>query len=130
MQSLVRDLNHTYQQQPALYELDYQPQGFDWLVVDDSDNSVFAFVRRDRAGNELIAVSNFTPVPRYEYRIGIDTPGTYREILNTDSEFYRGSNVGNQGLIESQEIGSHQRPHSLVLTIPPLATLYLLREVE
>ena len=130
VQQLVRDLNHTYQQQPTLYELDYQPQGFDWLVVDDSENSVFAFVRRDRAGNELIAVSNFTPVPRYEYRIGIDTPGTYREILNTDSEFYRGSNVGNQGVIESQDVGSHHRPHSLVLTIPPLATLYLVREGE
>ncbi|MBJ7223021.1 MULTISPECIES: 1,4-alpha-glucan branching enzyme [unclassified Brenneria] len=129
VQHLVRDLNHCYRRQPPLYQLDFQPQGFEWLVVDDSENSVFAFVRRDEQGNEILVVSNFTPVPRYGYRIGINQPGCWREIVNTDSEYYHGSNLGNGGSVHSEDIGSHQRPQSLVLTIPPLATLYLEREV-
>ncbi|KGA22806.1 glycogen branching protein [Pectobacterium brasiliense] len=128
VQKLVRDLNHCYRQQPPLYQLDFQPQGFEWLVVDDRENSVFAFVRRDEQGNEVLVVSNFTPVPRYGYRIGINQPGGWREVLNTDSVHYNGSDVGNVGTIYSEEHASHQRQHSLVLTIPPLATLYLVKE--
>ncbi|UYA62254.1 1,4-alpha-glucan (glycogen) branching enzyme, GH-13-type [Pectobacterium sp. F1-1] len=128
VQTLVRDLNHCYRQQPPLYQLDFQPQGFEWLVVDDRENSVFAFVRRDEQGNEVLVVSNFTPVPRYGYRIGINQPGGWREVINTDSGYYNGSNLGNVGTIYSEEWGSHQRQHSLVLTIPPLATLYLVKE--
>ncbi|MCA6938529.1 1,4-alpha-glucan branching enzyme [Pectobacterium versatile] len=128
VQTLVRDLNHYYRQQPSLYQLDFQPQGFEWLVVDDRENSVFAFVRRDEQGNEVLVVSNFTPVPRYGYRIGINQPGGWREAINTDSVHYNGSDLGNVGTIYSEEHGSHQRQHSLVLTIPPLATLYLVKE--
>ncbi|MFE8115794.1 1,4-alpha-glucan branching enzyme [Brenneria goodwinii] len=128
VQHLVRDLNHCYRRQPPLYQLDFQPQGFEWLVVDDRENSVFAFVRRDEQGNEVLVVSNFTPVPRYGYRIGINQPGRWREIINTDSHYYHGGNLGNEGPVHSEDIGSHQRPQSLVLTIPPLATLYLARE--
>lgn len=128
VQRLVRDLNHCYQKHAPLYELDYQPEGFEWLVVDDHENSVFAFLRRDAKGNELIAISNFTPVPRYNYRVGIPHGGHYREVLNSDSEFYRGSNLGNQGGIQSHPVGSHNHAHSLLLTLPPLATIYLLRE--
>lgn len=128
VQHLVRDLNHCYRQQPPLYQLDFQSQGFEWLVVDDRENSVFVFVRRDEQGNEVLVVSNFTPVPRYAYRIGINQPGRWREIINTDSGYYHGSNLGNEGPVDSENIGSHQRPQSLVLTIPPLATLYLVKE--
>ncbi len=128
VQKLVRDLNHCYQQQPALHRQDYQPAGFEWLVVDDHDNSVFAFLRKDDRDNHLIAISNFTPVPRYHYRIGIDQFGHYRELLNTDSYHYCGSNLGNHGGIDARNIPSHQRPYSLSLTLPPLATLYLLLE--
>jgi 1,4-alpha-glucan branching enzyme len=128
VQRLVRSLNHCYQQHAPLYELDYQPAGFEWLVVDDHENSVFAFLRRDANGGELIAISNFTPVPRYSYRVGIPQGGHYREILNSDSEFYRGSNLGNQGGIYSHHVGSHHHEHSLLLTLPPLSTIYLLRE--
>ncbi|MEY4474891.1 MAG: 1,4-alpha-glucan branching enzyme [Pseudomonadota bacterium] len=128
VQRLVRDLNHCYRKHAPLYELDYQPAGFEWLVVDDHDNSVFAFLRRDAAGNELIAISNFTPVPRYNYRVGVPQGGHYREVLNSDAEFYRGSNLGNQGGIHSHHVGSHNHGHSLLLTLPPLATIYLLRE--
>ncbi|MEE2268145.1 alpha amylase C-terminal domain-containing protein, partial [Klebsiella pneumoniae] len=87
VQHLVRDLNHVYRQQSPLYELDFNPRGFEWLVVDDHENSVFAFARRDEHGNEIIVVSNFTPVPRYDYRIGVGRPGRYHEVLNTDSHF-------------------------------------------
>ncbi|CFR03071.1 1,4-alpha-glucan branching enzyme [Yersinia kristensenii] len=128
VQRWVRDLNHSYQQYAPLYELDYQPAGFEWLVVDDHENSVFAFLRRDADGNELIIISNFTPVPRHNYRVGIPQSGHYREVLNSDSEFYRGSNMGNQGGIHSHDVGSHHHPHSLLLTLPPLSTIYLVRE--
>ncbi len=128
VQQLVKDLNHCYRAQPPLYQLDFQPEGFEWRVVDDRENSVFAFIRRDRQGNEVLVVSNFTPVPRQGYRIGINQPGRWREILNTDSWHYHGSNLGNSGALESEAIGSHDRAHSLVLTLPPLATLYLAKE--
>lgn len=129
VQQLVKDLNHCYRAQPPLYQLDFQPEGFEWRVVDDRENSVFAFVRRDRQGNEVLVVSNFTPVPRQGYRIGINQPGRWREILNTDSWHYHGGNLGNGGALESEAIGSHGRAHSLVLTLPPLATLYLAKEM-
>ncbi|WP_208950276.1 1,4-alpha-glucan branching enzyme [Rahnella sp. ChDrAdgB13] len=128
VQHLVRDLNLTYQANAPLYELDYNPRGFEWLVVDDHENSIFAFARRDENGGEVIVISNFTPVPREHYRIGITRPGRYHEILNTDSHFYRGSNVGNCGDVYSENIGHHQREHSISITIPPLATVYLRRE--
>jgi len=128
VQHLVRDLNQVYRQQTPLFELDFNPRGFEWLVVDDHENSVFAFARRDDNGDEVIVVSNFTPVPRYEYRIGVARAGRYHEILNTDSHFYRGGNIGNSGEVYSQPSGQHQREHSISLTIPPLATIYLRRE--
>ncbi|WP_140917979.1 1,4-alpha-glucan branching protein GlgB [Limnobaculum xujianqingii] len=128
VQNLVRDLNHCYQQQAPLSQLDYAENGFEWLVVDDHQNSVFAFIRRDESGNEVIVISNFTPVLRENYRVGINLPGQYQEILNTDSEYYRGSNAGNLGGVHSEEIPSHNRAHSLSLVLPPLSTLYLQRE--
>ncbi len=128
VQSLVRDLNHCYTGHPAMYQLDFEPQGFEWLVVDDHENSVFAFVRRDAEGNEMLVVSNFTPVVRYDYRIGVAQPGCYREVINTDSAYYGGSNLGNQGAVFTTTAPMHQREHSLSLLLPPLATLYLWRE--
>ncbi|WP_127957566.1 1,4-alpha-glucan branching protein GlgB [Serratia microhaemolytica] len=130
VQRWVRDLNHCYQQTPPLYQCDYQPAGFEWLVVDDADNSVFVFARYDAQGNQLIAVSNFTPVPRYHYRIGIPQPGSYRELLNSDSHYYHGSNIGNLGRVLSEPVSSHGREHSICVVAPPLATVYLLREVQ
>jgi 1,4-alpha-glucan branching enzyme len=98
------------------------------VVVDDRENSVFAFIRRDADGNEMLIISNFTPVPRDSYRVGINQPGAWREVLNTDSWHYHGGNLGNKGLVYSETVGSHSRPQSLVLTLPPLATLYLVKE--
>ena len=125
MQKLVKDLNKIYRENAPLFELDSDPQGFDWLVVDDAQNSVFAFERRSRKGERIIVISNFTPVPRHDYRLGVNVAGQYHEILNTDSSFYEGSNLGNCGAVESEAIPSHGRDHSISVSIPPLATLYL-----
>ncbi len=125
VQLLVKDLNHVYQQNSALFELDYDPEGFDWLVVDDRQNSVFAFERRSKNGERIVVVSNFTPVPRYDYRVGVNIAGEYIEILNTDSAFYQGSNVGNFGTVTSKEVPSHEKMHSICISVPPLATIYL-----
>ncbi|VTX69172.1 1,4-alpha-glucan branching protein GlgB [Haemophilus haemolyticus] len=122
---LVKDLNHIYRENSPLFELDYSPEGFDWLVVDDAANSVFVFERRSSNGERIIVISNFTPVPRHNYRIGVNIAGTYEEILNTDSMYYQGSNVGNFGYVTSEEIESHGRENSISISIPPLATVYL-----
>ncbi|QKJ85274.1 1,4-alpha-glucan branching enzyme GlgB [Paramixta manurensis] len=129
VQRLVRDLNLTYRHYTPLHQLDFDPDGFEWLVVDDHENSVLIFVRRDRAGNEVIVASNFTPVVRHNYRFGINQPGNWREVINTDSAHYHGGQVSN-GTVASQPIASHQRQHSLSLSLPPLATLWLVREAE
>lgn len=121
----VKDLNHTYIGNAPLYELDFDPNGFEWLVVDDAQNSVFAFERRSRKGERIIVISNFTPVPRENYRIGVNESGEYEEILNSDSSFYQGSNMGNGGKVLSEEIESHGKAQSINVVIPPLATIYL-----
>lgn len=126
VQNTVRDLNHLYRASPALFELDFDPNGFEWLVVDDRQNSIFVFERRSASGEKIIVVSNFTPVPRYGYRFGIKEAGIYQEIFNSDAEIYCGTNIGNCGLeIKSQNISAHGKNHSLSVTVPPLATIYL-----
>ncbi|OCG07801.1 1,4-alpha-glucan branching enzyme [Gilliamella sp. wkB178] len=124
---LITDLNNIYRQNPALYELDYQAAGFNWLVVDDNQNSIFVFERIDNQGNRIIVLSNYTPVVHYNYQFGVSESGKYQEILNTDSIYYGGSNVGNLGSIVTQKVASHGKPYSLIVTVPPLATLYLVR---
>ncbi|WP_075182538.1 1,4-alpha-glucan branching enzyme [Pantoea sp. 1.19] len=130
VQRLVKDLNHTYRRFPAMWQQDYDPRGFEWLVVDDHENAVFVFVRRDCDGNEIIVASNFTPVPRHHYRFGIHQPGRWSEVLNSDSGHYHGSNLGNLGGTDSEAIPSHGRAHSLSLSLPPLSTIWLVREAQ
>jgi len=126
MQQFIKDLNSIYRSEPALYENDFDWAGFAWIDANDSDNSVFSFVRNAKSSDEFIAVvSNFTPVPRYNYRLGVSKPGFYKEILNSDSEHYWGSNVGNDGGCQSEDIPAHGRAQSLSLTLPPLATIML-----
>ncbi len=128
VKALIGDLNHAVTSLPALYERDCDPTGFDWLVADDAENSVLAWLRRgDDPERLVIVVSNFTPVPREGYRVGVPLPGFYREVINTDSERYGGSNVGNGGGLSTEPQEAHGRPHSLSLTLPPLATLILER---
>jgi 1,4-alpha-glucan branching enzyme len=119
---LVRDLNRLYQQEPALHSLDFSPDGFQWIDCSDADNSVLSFIRQGRQPeHSVIVVANFTPVVRGPYRIGVPHAGKYREILNTDSQCYWGSNVGNLGAVAAQNIACHGRPNSLEIVLPPLA---------
>jgi 1,4-alpha-glucan branching enzyme len=124
VQNLVRDLNRVYREIPALYERDCEGSGFEWIVSDDSDNSIIAWVRKgEKEGDIAVVVSNFTPVPRSGHRLGVPFPGFYREALNSDAAIYNGTNSGNQGGVFADEIGSHSRPYSLSLTLPPLSTV-------
>jgi 1,4-alpha-glucan branching enzyme len=124
MQRLVRDLNAVQRRYPALHQLDVEARGFAWITHEDRDNSVFSFIRKDADGDAVIVVSNFTPVPRHGYRIGVDQPGRYAEILNTDDPQYGGSGLRN-GALHTEPAGVHGRDQSLSLTVPPLATIML-----
>jgi 1,4-alpha-glucan branching enzyme len=126
LQRLVGDLNRLYRAEPSLYELDYEPSGFQWIDCNDNENSVFSFIRRARdRGDFTVTILNFTPVPRTAYRIGVPEPGRYREMLNSDSALYAGSNMGNAGFVASEPVAAHGQPHSIVLVLPPLAGLVL-----
>jgi len=126
VQALIRDLNRVYREQPALHERDAEASGFQWLVPDDAENSVIAWARRgDDERQVVVVVSNFTPVPRDGYRIGVPLPGLYREVLNTDAEMYGGGNVGNLGGVTADDTESHGQPCSVTLTLPPLGTVML-----
>ena len=125
LQDYVRELNRLYVGEPALYERDLEPAGFEWIDCHDSDNSVFSFIRYDaRRERPLIVVCNFTPVPRLGYRVGVPMPGFYREALNSDSEMFGGSNMGNLGGAASEPVAHHDRPHSISITLPPLAAVF------
>ena len=126
VQSLVRELNHAYRAQPALHVLDHEPGGFQWLIADDRANSVFAYLRQS-AGETVLVVVNFTPVPRHGYQVGVPAAGWWAEILNSDATQYGGSGMGNMGGAEAVHTPAHGQPASLSLTLPPLATLFLRR---
>ncbi len=123
-QRLVRDLNAVLKHTPPLYELDCEPDGFEWIDASDSEQSVLSFLRKDSKGGHAAVICNFTPVVRNGYRIGVTLPGTYEECINTDADIYAGSGVGN-GIVEAEAIAWHGRPYSLLLTLPPLSTLVL-----
>ena len=126
VQAVVRDCNRLYRSERALHELDCEAAGFRWLVVDDAERSLFAWVREGGAGSSpVVAVANFTPVVRSAIRLGLPRPGRWREILNTDAAVYGGSGCGNKGAVLADEIGSHGQRWSAELTLPPLATLWL-----
>jgi len=129
VQALVRDLNRAYRAEPALWELDSDPAGFQWLEAGDADNNVIAFVRRGRERGDatplLVLVANLSPVVRYGYRLGLPRPGRWREVLNTDSALYGGSDVGNLGAVVADPIPWHGQAQSAALTLPPLAALWL-----
>ncbi|EXJ17079.1 1,4-alpha-glucan branching protein GlgB [Imhoffiella purpurea] len=129
LQQLVADLNVVYRDHTPLHDVDFDPSGFEWIDCHDSSQSVLSYVRKSQSGKEVVAaVFNFTPVPRNNYRIGVPEPGFYREAINSDAEIYGGSNVGNQGGIESEPLSWMGRPHSLPISLPPLAGLILVHE--
>jgi 1,4-alpha-glucan branching enzyme len=109
-----------------LYERDFDPDGFRWLEANDAANNVIAFARLDDSGEKpLVCVLNLSPVPRYDYRVGMPVCCRWRELLNTDSPFYGGSGVGNLGAVEAEAIGWHDQPFSALLTLPPLGAVWL-----
>ncbi|MBW2128676.1 MAG: 1,4-alpha-glucan branching protein GlgB [Deltaproteobacteria bacterium] len=121
----VRDLNFLYREDPSLHELDFDPEGFEWVDCTDSHASVVSLLRKDRSNkNPLLIVCNFTPVPRIGYRIGVPNGGFWREILNSDAREYGGSGLGNMGGMEAEPVPAHGRGFSLNLTLPPLGVLY------
>lgn len=122
---LVSDLNSLYRNETALHDLDFSHDGFSWIDCNDSDQSVLVLLRYDRQGNHIICLLNFTPVPRHNYRIGVPAASNYKEILNTDSAYYCGSNCGNNETISYQDVPWMSQQQSLELTLPPLAALYL-----
>ncbi len=128
LRTLVRDLNHLYTSEPALHEGDADPSGFEWIDGTDAAHSTIFWLRFNHDKTDAIVVAcNFTPVPHYGYRIGVPAPGKYVEILNTDAEIYGGGNVGNLGGVLATPEPMHHRSHSIVLTLPPLAVVFLRR---
>jgi 1,4-alpha-glucan branching enzyme len=129
VQALVRDLNRIYVSEPALYQVDFDPAGFQWIEPNDADANVLAFARLPRGGGRpLVCVCNLSPVPREGYRLGLPRAGRWRELLNTDSTFYGGSDVGNLGAISAEPVPWHEQPQSAELRLPPLAVVWLVPE--
>jgi len=125
LQRLVRDLNRLYRESPALYTLDFEGAGFEWIDHQDAERSLLSFVRRGRGGERLLVLCNFTPAVHRGFRLGVPEPGSWRERLNTDSAFYGGSNVGTPlGAANSEPVASHGRPQSVVIDVPPLAAVF------
>ena len=126
LQRWVSDLNELYRTQPALYELDFDRAGFEWIDPNDVQGSTNSLLRKARAAGDVIAVaSNFTPVPRPNYQMGVPQAGFWKELLNSDAKEYGGSGQGNLGGVEAAPIPLHGRPYSLTITLPPLAVVFL-----
>jgi len=126
----VSDLNRLYRSEPALYQVDFDKSGFEWVDCNDSEQSVLTFLRRPSGnGASVLVVCNFTPVPRTNYIVGVPEGGYWREIANSDATLYSGSGMGNLGGVDSAPVSVHGRYHSLVLTLPPLSTLMFKNEV-
>jgi 1,4-alpha-glucan branching enzyme len=108
-----------------MHELEFTYEGFEWVDCNDTDNSVISLIRKGRTTKRVtLVVMNFTPVPRYQYRVGVPQGGIWREALNSDAKEYGGSGLGNAGSAEAQAIPHHGRPFSLSITLPPLSALY------
>ena len=125
VQNVSRDLNHQYLNLKCLHDLDFEPQGFDWVDCHDSDQSTISFIRRARDGSFAIIALNFTPVLRHNYRIGVPHSGEYVEVFNSDAAYYGGSNQGNGHALQTENIAWMNQAQSLIISLPPLAGLIL-----
>ena len=126
MQDLVADVNRTYKRIPALWEQDFSPEGFRWIDANDADNNVISFYRTSNDGQHLVCIANLSPLPRSGFRLGLPAEGEWQEVLNTDAGSYGGANIGNMGRIETEDVPWHGHEQSAILTLPPLAVLWLL----
>jgi 1,4-alpha-glucan branching enzyme len=126
MQRYVKALNLFYNQHPEFWQVDYNWQGFNWISCDDNDNSVISFYRKGvKPEDQTIVVCNFTPEVRRGYRIGVEEPGTYKVIFNSDDSEFGGSGEGNKKPVLSDPVACHGKEQSITLTLPPLAVLYI-----
>ena len=126
VQCLIRDLNRLYRIEPSLFERDSRSDGFEWIDGNDASGSILSFLRRgEQEDEQIVVVCNFTPIVRHQFRLGVPAEGGYRELVNTDSEYYGGGNVGNGPWLATEAMPSHGRPYSIVATLPPLGTLIL-----
>ena len=119
------DLNRVMREEKPLHELDFDPAGFAWIDITDAEQSVISFMRRSSRDELIVAVFNFTPVPRHNYQIGVPLPGRWLELLNSDAPIYGGSGQGNLGGVDAAPVGKHGHLHSLTLTLPPLGAIFL-----
>jgi 1,4-alpha-glucan branching enzyme len=131
VQAWVRDLNRLYRNEPALYETDFNGHGFEWIDYHDADNSVITYLRKNKAGNVLLAIAcNFTPVPRGNYRLGVPQSGFWKEILNSDATCYGGSGQGNMGGVEASPVSFYGKfDHTLSITLPPLGVVVFRKDL-
>jgi 1,4-alpha-glucan branching enzyme len=130
VQRWVRDLNELYRREPALHELDFDPAGFEWVDFNDVDRSIVSYLRKGSSTRDIIlVVANFTPIPQWDYRVGVPEGGTWKEVLNSDGREYGGGGLGNGGSAEARPHPTHGRDHSLSLTLPPLAVLVFKKEM-
>ena len=125
---LVSDLNAEYRSNPALWSLDIEPAGFEWIDANDASGNTFSWVRRGTDGELLVCVVNFSAVPHIGYRIGLPDGGAWREVVNTDAAEYGGSGVGNMGRVQAEEVEWHGRPYSAVVQVPPLGAVWFVPE--
>jgi len=131
LQRWVENLNHLYKSEPSLYELDFSSAGFEWVDCNDSDQNVISFLRKGRAADDIVLVAcNFTPITRFNYKVGVPRGGFWKELLNGDAREYGGSGHGNLGGIEAVPVSFHGRPYSLDMTLPPLATVFFKSEAD
>ena len=121
----VEDLNKLYRNEPALYELDFEGRGFEWVDANDSECSVISYLRKDSAGRSVLVVANFTPIPRDNYLVGVPRGGYWLERLNSDAPLYGGGGIGNLGGVQAVPVSAHGRFHALNLRLPPLAVVFL-----
>ncbi len=129
VQRWVRDLNGFYRSEPALYEIDFSYDGFEWIDFRDAESSIICFLRKGKKRGDLIlAAANFTPVPRTDYRVGVPMGGFWKEMLNSDAEVYGGSGYGNMGGVEASSTPCHGKPFSISLSLPPLGIVFLKSE--
>ena len=125
IQKWLKDLNHFYRNEPALYELEFSNEGFEWIDFHDWEESIISFIRKGKNTDEIIlVVCNLTPVTRSVYTVGVPRGGYWREVMNSDAEVYGGSNYGNAGGVEAAPVPAQGRDHSLSLKLPPLGVLF------
>jgi 1,4-alpha-glucan branching enzyme len=129
VQRWVKDLNQLYRREPALFQLDFKQEGFDWIDFRDWEGSIISFIRKGKGtGDIFLVVCNFTPVLRMNYRVGVPRSGFWKEALNSDATIYGGIGHGNFGGVDASPIPYHGRDHSLSLTLPPLSALFFKNE--